>query len=250
MKTAPAIPRPAATLLLMRDGPGGLEVLMVRRAREMDFAAGALVFPGGRVEDADGVLAQGQDALGAHRIAAIREAWEECGILLAHPPAPPAQVATAFGEHLAERGLTPDGAALVHFAHWVTPEHSAKRFDTHFFIARTPDGQEPVHDGREAVEAVWVTPAAVLADAAAGRRKLVFATRLNLQRLAAHTMVTEALASAARRPVVTVTPRPVPDGQGGTILRIPAEAGYGGDEFPALDAPAMGGAWPGATKSG
>lgn len=220
---------------------------MVRRAREMDFAAGALVFPGGRVEDGDGVLAQSQDALGAHRIAAIREAWEECGILLAHPPEPPVRVASAFGEHLLEQGRTPDGGALIHFAHWVTPEHSAKRFDTHFFVARSPDDQEAVHDGREAVEAVWIAPTQALSDAAAGLRKLVFATRLNLQRLARHPTVEDALNAARLRTVVTVTPQPVPDGQGGTLLRIPVEAGYGGAEFPALDAPAMGGAWP--TKS-
>lgn len=241
----PAIPRPAATLLLLRDRPGGLEVLMVRRAREMDFASGALVFPGGRVEEADALLAPGDDALGAFRIAAIREAWEECGLLLAHPPAPPLHVQGAFGTALLERGLRPDHGALVPFAHWITPAHSPKRFDTHFFAAVAPEGQDAIHDGHEAVECAWLRPAEVIAEAAAGRRTLVFATRLNLLRLARHATAGEALEEAGRTPVVTVTPEPVPDGAGGTLLRIPGAAGYGGDIFPALDRPAMGGHWPG-----
>ena len=243
MQTAPAIPRPAATLLLLRDGADGLEVLMVRRAREMDFAAGALVFPGGRVEEADALLATGPDPLGAHRIAAIREAWEECGLLLARSGAPAAHLATEFGTHLLRTGLTPDAEGLVHFAHWITPEHSAKRFDTHFFLAAAPPGQEPVHDGHEAVEAAWFRPAEVLAEAAAGRRRLVFATRLNLHRLERCADAATAFAAARAAEVVTVTPRPEPDGKGGTLLRVPAGAGYGGDLFPALDAPAMGGSW-------
>ena len=217
---------------------------MICRAREVDFASGALVFPGGRVEEADALLARAQDPLGAHRIAAIREAWEECGVLLASAPAPPVSVASDFGVHLSAAGLTPDGEALVHFAHWITPERSPKRFDTHFFLALAPEGQEPVHDGHEAVEALWLSPAQALADAAAGRRKLVFATRLNLQRLARHGRAADAMEEARQTPVVTVTPRPVPDGAGGTLLQIPLEAGYGAASFPALDAPAMGGSWP------
>lgn len=241
----PAIPRPAATLLLLRDRPGGLEVLMVCRAREVDFASGALVFPGGRVEEADALLAPGEDALGAFRIAAIREAWEECGILLGHPPAPPVHIQGPFGTALVERGLRPDHAALVPFAHWITPAHSPKRFDTHFFAALAPEDQEAVHDGREAVECVWIRPQEAVAAAAEGKRTLVFATRLNLLRLARHATAAEALEEARRTPIVTVTPQPEPDGAGGTLLRIPAGAGYGGDVFPALDRPAMGGRWPG-----
>lgn len=238
MTPAPAIPRPAATLLLLRDAPAGLEVLMVCRAREVDFAAGALVFPGGRVEDADGALAPAGDALGAQRIAAIREAWEECGLLLAHPPAPELEVTTPFGAELAARGVAPDHAALVPFAHWITPARSPKRFDTWFFAAAAPPGQEARHDGHEAVEAVWLRPEAALAEAAAGQRTLVFATRMNLRLLAGCATVAEALDAARARPIVTVTPEPVPDGAGGTLLRIPPEAGYGGEVFPMQDRPA------------
>jgi 8-oxo-dGTP pyrophosphatase MutT (NUDIX family) len=247
MDKAPAIPRPAATLILLRDAPLGLEVLMIRRAREADFASGALVFPGGRVDEADALLAPQEDALGAFRIAAIREAWEECRVLLANPPAPPLHLTSEFGQHLHDVGMTPDHAALVPFAHWITPAHSPKRFDTHFFVAAAPDGQDAVPDGHEAVEAVWVQPEKALSDAAEGRRKLVFATRLNLHRLARHANVAEALAKARVTPTVTVTPQPEPDGQGGTLLRIPEAAGYGGSLFPALDAPAMGGRWPTAS---
>jgi 8-oxo-dGTP pyrophosphatase MutT (NUDIX family) len=239
----PATPRPAATLLLLRDGPSGLEVLMVARAREVDFAAGALVFPGGRVEAEDAALAAPEDPLGAFRVAAIRETFEECGVLLAEPGATAG--AGAFGAALAAQRLAPATRALAHFAHWITPRHSPKRYDTHFFLARAPAGQEAVQDGREAVEAVWVNPAAALAEAEAGRRTLVFPTRLNLRRLAPMRSVAEALAHAAAAPVVTVTPEPVTDAAGQVFLRIPEAAGYGGGLFPARDRPAAGGRWPG-----
>ncbi|MFL1461981.1 NUDIX hydrolase [Roseococcus sp. DSY-14] len=244
-KPAPAIPRPAATLMLLRDGPAGLEVLLVARTREVDFAAGALVFPGGRVEEADGVLAAAEDALGAFRITAIREAWEEIGILLARPPAPPVEVATPFGAELRARGLRPEPERLVHFAHWVTPEHAPKRFDTHFFAALAPEGQEALHDGREAVECAWLRPQDALDQAGQGRWNMVFPTRLNLQRLARFASAAEALDAAARTPVVTVMPVPRPDGQGGTNLHIPEAAGYGGGIFPAVDRSSTGLPWPG-----
>ncbi len=246
MNTPPAAPRPAATLLLLRDGAGGLEVLMVARAREVDFASGALVFPGGRVEAGDSTLAPAEDPLGQFRIAAIREAWEECGLLLARPPEPP-PAEGAFASHLASLGLRPHHEALTPFAHWVTPVHSPKRFDTHFFVAPAPEGQEAVHDGHEMVEAVWMRPEQALAEAEAGRRTLVFPTRLNLTRLARHRHMEEAIAVARATPIVTVMPEPVPDGQGGVMLRIPEAAGYGGSLFPAKDRPASGGRWPGQT---
>ncbi|WP_207536854.1 NUDIX hydrolase [Sabulicella rubraurantiaca] len=246
---APVTPRPAATILLIRDGESGLEVLMVCRAREIEFASGALVFPGGRVEEADSQLAPDGDPLGAFKVAAIREAWEECGILLGRAPAPTLLPAGPFGNALGERGVSPDVEAVVPFAHWITPHYSPKRFDTHFFLAQAPGDQEAVHDGYEAVEAVWVRPAEAVAEAEAGKRRLVFATRLNLLRLAKHGSAAEALAAARECPIVTVTPEPVPDGAGGVMLRIPEEAGYGGTLFPAKDLPAMGGRWLGQTGS-
>lgn len=245
--TTPAIPRPAATILLLRDGAAGLEVLMICRAREMDFASGALVFPGGRVEEADGLLAPAGDPLGAFRIGAIREAWEETGMLLARPPAPAALAGTEFHTHLRDQDMTPDHAALTHFAHWITPTRSPKRFDTHFFIAEAPAGQEPKHDGHEAVEALWIRPGQAIEEAETGKRTLVFPTRLNLMRLSRSASVAGAVAAARALPVVTVTPQPEPDGAGGTNLRIPEAAGYGAALFPAKDRPADGGLWPGQT---
>jgi 8-oxo-dGTP pyrophosphatase MutT (NUDIX family) len=190
-------------------------------------------------------LAPADDPLGAFKIAAIREAWEESGLLLAHPPGLEGPPEGPFLAHLHAHGLRPDHGALTRFAHWVTPAHSPKRFDTHFFLAHAPPSQEAVHDGHEAVEAVWIKPAHAVAEADAGRRTLVFATRLNLLRLARHDTAEEAIHAAGAAPIVTVTPEPFADGAGGTLLRIPQAAGYGGAVFPAKGPPASGGSWPG-----
>ncbi len=234
--SSPVPARPASTVLLLRDGADGLEVFMVVRHHRIDFASGALVFPGGRVEAADQVLAGG-DAQGAFRVAAIRETWEECGVLLASPGAPrPAE--GEFAAMLAARGLMPDTGALAHFAHWITPIPVPKRFDTHFFLAAAPAGQDAVHDGGEAVDSVWIRPRDALAAAEAGTRKVVFPTRMNLTKLARSNSVAEAFAAARAKPVVTVQPiqRDAPEGR---ILRIPIEADYGGEEFLAGDPPSM-----------
>jgi len=249
---APA--RPAATVLLLRDGPTGPEVFMVVRHREIEFAAGALVFPGGRVDPPDAEIAAAlgrDDPHGALRVAAIREAFEESGLLLARTqggvaldPAQGAAVAAAhrealnagsrgFAALLQAEGLVPDVEALVRFAHWVTPADLAKRFDTHFFLAPAPGGHAATHDGHEAVDSVWITPAAALAEAKAGSKTLLFPTRLNLQRLAEAENLAHALAVAAARPVVTVQPVLEAGEDGRKMLRIPIEAGYGGPLFPA-----------------
>ena len=209
---------------------------MVVRHHQIDFASGALVFPGGRVEASDLVLAGG-DAHGAFRIAAIRETWEECGVLLAAPGAAPAAEGD-FAAMLADRGLRPDMDALAHFAHWITPVAVPKRFDTHFFLAAAPADQDAVHDGGEAVDSVWIRPLDALAEAEAGTKKIVFPTRMNLNKLARSTSVAEAFAAARARPVVTVQPiqRDAPEGR---YLRIPIEADYGGEEFLAGDPPSM-----------
>ncbi|MBR0657829.1 NUDIX hydrolase [Neoroseomonas oryzicola] len=234
--SSPVPARPASTVLLLRDGRRGLEVFMVVRHHQIDFASGALVFPGGRVEASDLVLAGG-DAHGAFRIAAIRETWEECGVLLAAPGAAPAAEGD-FAAMLAARGLQPDQDALAHFAHWITPVAVPKRFDTHFFLAAAPADQDAVHDGGEAVDSVWIRPLDALAEAEAGTKKIVFPTRMNLNKLARSTSVAEAFAAARARPVVTVQPiqRDAPEGR---YLRIPIEADYGGEEFLAGDPPSM-----------
>lgn len=229
---------------------------MVVRHREIEFAGGALVFPGGRVEEADAELAGG-DPLGAYRIAGIRETFEECGVLLARPPGEADMIradrllAVADRHHaallrnerslpevLTAENLEPATEALVHWAHWVTPASRSKRFDTRFFLAAAPPDQLAAHDGLESVESVWIAPARAVAEADAGQRRLVFATRKNLEKLARHATVADAMAAARAATVVRVQPEMVRAGKGWRI-RIPAEADYGGDTFEALDAPAI-----------
>jgi 8-oxo-dGTP pyrophosphatase MutT (NUDIX family) len=253
---SPVPARPAATVLLVRDGAAGLEVFMVVRHREIEFAGGALVFPGGRVEDADATLA-GDDPLGAFRIAGIRETFEECGVLLAREPGAAEMIqrerllavadrhhaalmrnARSLPEVLAAEGLEPATDALAHWAHWVTPASRSKRFDTQFFLAAAPPDQLAVHDGLESVESVWIAPAQAVAEADAGKRRLVFATRKNLEKLARHATVADALAASRAATVVRVQPEMVRSG-GGWRIRIPAKADYGGDSFDTLDAPAI-----------
>jgi len=229
---------------------------MVVRHHQIDFASGALVFPGGRVESGDHAIVAalpggGEDPLHPFRVAAIREAFEECGLLLARSrgdgvplPSSRAEAITAahreavaagtldFAELLEAEGLVPEIGALARFAHWITPADLPKRFDTHFFLAPAPTGHTGTHDGREAVESLWTTPAAALAAAEAGRRTLVFATRLNLQRLAGFATVADAFAVTAAAPVVTVQPEAVRTRDGVIQMRIPVEAGYGGPLFP------------------
>jgi 8-oxo-dGTP pyrophosphatase MutT (NUDIX family) len=252
----PAPARPAATVLLVRDGAAGLEVFMVVRHREIEFAGGALVFPGGRVEEADGALA-GDDPLGAFRIAGIRETFEECGVLLARGRGEGEMIradrllavadrhhaallrnARSLPEVLAAEELEPATDALAHWAHWVTPASRSKRFDTQFFLAAAPPDQLAVHDGLESVESVWISPAQAVAEADAGKRRLVFATRKNLEKLARHATVAEAMAAARSATVVRVQPEMVRTGKGWRIS-IPAEADYGGEFFETLDAPAI-----------
>jgi 8-oxo-dGTP pyrophosphatase MutT (NUDIX family) len=242
------------------DGPEGIEVFMVVRHHAIDFAAGALVFPGGRVEEADHALAaqpencpnpDGLDAAAmAFRIAAIRETFEECGVLLARPrdssrliDAPTLQRLDAqhraalnagsigFDTVLEAEGLLPAPDLLVHFAHWITPVNQPKRYDTHFFLAEAPPEQLAVHDGQEAVESIWITPQRALADTEAGHYKLVFATAKNLEKLARWRTVKQAMDAARAARVVTVQPKGTKLEGNKRLLRIPPEADYGGSEF-------------------
>jgi 8-oxo-dGTP pyrophosphatase MutT (NUDIX family) len=237
----PALPRPASTILLVRDRPTGLEVFMVVRHHEIDFASGALVFPGGRVEAADVELAAlllGDPAQAA-RIAAIREAFEECGVLLARPRGGESLVAAdrvsaldrtaPFADLMAREDLVPATDLLVPFAHWITPSFMTKRFDTHFFLALAPNDQTLAHDGREAVDSIWIAPRSALEEG--GKRfKLLFPTERNLWKLARHTDAASAIAAAKVGPIVIVLPERI-EVEGRPGLKIPAEAGYGGEAF-------------------
>jgi 8-oxo-dGTP pyrophosphatase MutT (NUDIX family) len=229
-----AVPRPAATILLLRDGAAGLEVFMVVRNHAIDFAGGAMVFPGGRVDEADATLGD------PFRIAAIREAFEETGVLLARRDgamlgAHDLPREAPFGTLLAEHSLQPATDALHHFAHWITPTDMPKRFDTHFFAAHTPAEQLARHDGGEAIEGIWINPLDAVRAGDEGRATLVFATRLNLLRLARHKRADHVLADAS--PVVTVQPVPFIGADGDKWIRIPAEAGYGMSEYKAVTRP-------------
>ncbi|MCK8785698.1 NUDIX domain-containing protein [Roseomonas sp. NAR14] len=258
---APVAARLAATVLLLREGGRGPEVFMVVRHRAIEFASGALVFPGGRVENGDRAVAEAAGLADLDsatlRIAAIRETFEECGILLARPEGSgrlvdAARLRAVEAAHRAalcrnERGLdsmlaaerlAPAEDALVHFAHWITPADRSKRFDTHFFAAEAPPDQLGAHDGGEAVDSVWIRPADVIAQTAEGRWKLLFPTRLNLLKLARHDTVAAILAAARAEPVVTVQPRVVKTPEGPRLC-IPEAAGYGGSLFPMLDPPAI-----------
>ncbi len=240
-------PRPAATILLLRDGPAGLEVFMVVRHHEIDFASGALVFPGGRMEEADATLARAggpfpddlEERARGFRIAAIREAFEECGVMLARARGDDRIVSAGrlnpldrdapFTELMAREELVPATDRLVPFARWITPPFMAKRYDTHFFLALAPPDHALAHDGREAVDSLWIAPAQALAENGA-RFKLVFPTERNLWKLARHADATSAIAAARAAPVVTVMPERI-EVDGAPGLRIPLEAGYGGEAF-------------------
>ncbi len=246
--------RPAATVLLVRDENGGLEVFMVVRHHKIDFASGALVFPGGAVDASDHEIAADPTRCGfasgldagqrALRVAALRETFEECGVLLARPRgsegwltrARVAEIGAAAGRSFKEligaEDLELGLDALTPFAHWITPPILPKRFDTHFYIVAAPLDQIAVHDGAESVDSKWISPAQAIADADAGKCTLVFATRLNLQMVAESPDVASALAAARARRIVTVEPQPTKT-DSGYPMRIPIDAGYGGELFSA-----------------
>jgi 8-oxo-dGTP pyrophosphatase MutT (NUDIX family) len=231
----PAVPRSAATILVVRDDP--FEVLMVRRHAEAVFAS-ALVFPGGVVDPDDASedwlpYVSGADGLSeaerARRIAACRETFEEATLFLAAGDAPPPSATAAparFLDLVKQAGARLALDALHPFGHWITPEMAPKRFDTHFYLCRAPAGQIAVCDGGETVSLEWVSPAAALASAEAGERTILFPTQMNLRRLAESVDSAQAIAAAQARPPFTVTPRAERTAEGVRVV-IPHEAGYG-----------------------
>ena len=231
-------PIPAATLVLMRArGSGPPELLVTERTGRMAFAAGALVFPGGRIDADDQRTAAGfamPDA--AARIAAIRETIEETGLGPGLVPAPGPEVAEAlragivaerpFAGLLAAHGLALDLEALTPFARWCPNFRETRRFDTLFFLAEAPpNAPEPEISAHEAVRAFWASAAAILAEIEAGRAHAIFPTRRNLERLARFGSIVEARADAARHPVRKITPW-VEERDGRPHVCIPDNAGY------------------------
>jgi recombination protein RecT len=241
----PATPRPAATVVLLRDGVNDVEVLLLRRARTSGFVPGAYVFPGGRVDGTDAATAvvdrlDGLSAQEAERrlelpgaeppalayyLAAVREAFEETGILIGcgadrGAPATAAEDEAvnalrndlmvdrlSFDGVLDRMGCRIDGGSIQYFAHWITPEPEPRRYDTRFFAARVRYGAHAVVDPREMTDAVWLTPAKALRRHEARSLPMVFPTIKTLQRLSSYHRADEALAALGRGRVPTIMPR-------------------------------------------
>ncbi len=224
---------PAATVIVMREGGGAPELLMVERAALMRFAGGALVFPGGRVDPADEALAlefEGEGDEIAARIAAIRETIEEAGVAVAIDGPVEAlsrlvQAGEAFGPALADLGATLDPDALVPFARWLPQGVAHRIFDTRFYLARAPRLAEPQVDGSENVRAFWARAQDVLDAADRGEARIIFPTRRNLERLAQFASFAEAVADAEAHPVRTITPW-IETREGEAHLCIPDDLGY------------------------
>ena len=188
-------PRQAASVILLRGGGGTLELLLVQRTPDARFMGGVWVFPGGAVDAHEG------EGDAAHRLAAVRELAEEAGIA----------------------GV--DAAGLVKFSRWITPRVVTIRFDTHFFLAPIPPGQEPVIDGDEIVDMAWFTPQGALDAHAAGDLALVFPTIKHLEQLAPFESADALLAHATGREVLPVEPRVLIEGEVARVL-LPGEPGY------------------------
>ncbi len=220
----PVPTRPAATVLLLRDTPGGFEVLMTRRSTTASFAPGVYVFPGGGIDGADALAHSistrraGQTDLHlTQAIAAIRESFEELGVLLArHADGRHASTedvegldrSAPFAAQISGRGLTLAGADVYVLAHWITDRDMPRRFDVPFLVARMPEGQEPVADEAEQFEPCWVRPADALARHAAGGFLMIFPTIRTLERLQHHASVDAVLqACAGEMPLWTSCPR-------------------------------------------
>jgi 8-oxo-dGTP pyrophosphatase MutT (NUDIX family) len=259
-KKEPAPPRPATTVLLLRPSRRGdkaspLEVFMVVRHHQIDSFSGAIVFPGGKLEEADGdkrlrARSGGPDNIGddelKFRIAGVREAFEECGVLLARKRGQKALIAAADLKPIEDRWrakLAKDEASILDlveaedlelatdlmtpYAHWITPTFVPKRFDTWFFLAEAPEDQVALHDGSESTDSVWIGAQEAIDEATAGKRTLVHATQKNLELLAEGGTVAGAIAAASVRKIVTVQPW-VETRDGKRYLHLPPDAGYRG----------------------
>jgi 8-oxo-dGTP pyrophosphatase MutT (NUDIX family) len=251
--------RPASTILLLRDGAAKeVEVFMMVRHHQIEFNSGALVFPGGSVDAGDQEIVKRSDLYSggeglseadrSFRIAAIRETFEESGILLARSKGSNTPVdakcageiadahRVALNEHkiflsiLADNNLQLALDTLVPYAHWITPEGMPKRFDTWFFLAAAPPDQLGAHDGRESTDSIWVSSREAVEGGESGRFKLPFPTTRNLIRLAKQPSVQAALDHAKGMSIVTVMPV-MTKTESGRQLRIPREAGYDGEVF-------------------
>jgi 8-oxo-dGTP pyrophosphatase MutT (NUDIX family) len=246
---APAAP--SATILLLRHSKVGMEVFMVVRHHQIDFASGALVFPGGKADpqDFDDALlpylhgAASEPDMRAIQVSAIREAFEECGVLLAreqnsealipgprlleleHYREPLNNGKVSLLDFLSKEKLVLACDTLVHFAHWITPKMMPKRFDTHFYLALAPDDHVALHDGYESVDSVWIKPADAVTEAAAGTKTVIFPTLRNLEKLAESATPEAAIEAALQSEVRPILPW-TEQREDGNYVCIPTDAGY------------------------
>jgi len=262
VKPPPVTPVPAATLVLLRNrSAGAFEVLLIRRHSASKFAAGDFVFPGGKIETSDGRddaaawcrsvdagqaarrlgLASPPSAALGHWVGVIRETFEEVGILLAYAPdGRPVRVDAAryadyrracqadhraFWAMLRAERLTLATDGLVYFAHWITPEIQPLRFDTRFFAALMPEGQEAVADEREITEVRWLAPREALELNARGLLSLRNPTVKNLELFDGAPTSAAALARLSERDVRPILPRVIIEGEKRRVL-LPGEPGY------------------------
>jgi 8-oxo-dGTP pyrophosphatase MutT (NUDIX family) len=236
---------PAATLVIVRDRPDDAPLLlMIERAQNMAFAGGALVFPGGRVDPGDHIVAVDPALVSANsidrdeaaaRIAAIRETIEEVGIATGFIDNPDAGTMSrlraglaqgrAFRELLQAERLRLDLDQLVPFARWRPARPVTRMFDTRFYLVAAPPGADAVADGTETTAARWNSAQGFLAEADAGTSSLIFPTRRNLERLAQHASHAALCDHALSFPVRTITPR-MEKNEDGEWLCIPDDLGY------------------------
>ena len=244
---------PASTVLVIRDGVDDIEVFMVVRHHQIDFASGALVFPGGKVDESDlnpelrrHVVTEKEisDEELSYKIAGIRECYEEADVLFACEQNDKEIISSGKLKKLAQwrekfnnkKGSMFDFAVkenikfnldnLIPFAHWITPKMMPKRFDTYFYLAEAPKDHIGKHDGKESIDSIWISPKQALEDCIAEKRTIIFPTRMNLEKLSKFRTVSEALEELKKETVITVEPK-IEKNEDGVFLTIPEKAGYG-----------------------
>ena len=257
--------REASTVMVVRDAPD-LQVFMLRRNLNSDFVGGAYVFPGGAVDPADRAPALlercvDRDDAGASAllgietgglgfwVAAIRETFEEAGVLFAHHRRDGRRVEGGsddydrarraigrreldFLEFVEREDLVLDTGALHIFSHWITPQGMPRRYDTWFFVAEAPEGHGYLHDDTETVDSTWVRPGDALAAAMRQELSIIFPTQRNLEAIGRFDASRSLLdVAAAASSVEAVQPRIVSDGNGVRLL-LPGDPGY--DDAPDL----------------
>jgi 8-oxo-dGTP pyrophosphatase MutT (NUDIX family) len=233
--------RPAATLCALRTGPSGTEVLMVRRSESSSFVGGGYVFPGGGIEDVDRsggaaevVVGAPSDEMRPWMAAALRETFEETGLLLTRemPTSAQAQMVGGrrghrFYEALGRAGLELDAARLAYVSNWLGPRAAPRRFDTRFFVTEVPRDANPRPDGVEVTETVWVTPTVALERAEEGSWSMIVPTRKHLELLSRFTTPAAAVRYARRTPPAQrVEPRVVVLPDGAYDVLLPGDPGY------------------------